>query len=75
MSDHALKTYRLSRKLTQQELAQELGVTDVTVSRWETGARKIDLRELPSISEKTGLPKSALRPDLAAMFAAPEAAA
>jgi transcriptional regulator with XRE-family HTH domain len=73
MSEHPLKTYRTAEGLTQAGLAAKLGVTDVTVSRWETGARKIELDLIASISEKTGIPKSALRPDLAAMFS--EAAA
>lgn len=68
MTDHPLKSYRTERNLTQDDLAKELGVSSVSVSRWETGARSIDTDLLPSISEKTGIPKSVLRPDLAALF-------
>lgn len=60
----ALRNYRTGRKLTQDALAKELGVTSISVSRWETGARKIDDDLLPMVSEKTGIPKRELRPDL-----------
>ena len=65
MADHALKTYRTEQGLTQDALAKQLGVHPLTVSRWEIGARKIDTTKLDGISEKTGIPKRDLRPDLA----------
>ena len=65
VSNHPLRAYRNSRGFTQDALAKELGVTSITVSRWETGARKIDTDLLPGISEKTGISKQDLRPDLA----------
>lgn len=36
-----LRKTRLRLGLTQEELAKELGVQRNTVTRWETGARKI----------------------------------
>ena len=68
VGSHPLKTYRDKREITQEALGKELGVTDVTISRWETGARKIDDELLPMVSEKTGIPKSKLRPDLAELL-------
>lgn len=65
---HPLKLYRDEKGLTQTALAKELGVTDVAVSRWETRRRKIDGKLLAVISEKTGIPKTALRPDLALLL-------
>lgn len=65
MSDHPLKAYRTDRGKSQDELAAFLGVSSVTVSRWETGARKIDKDRLAEISKKTGIPARELRPDLA----------
>lgn len=65
---HPLRRYREDRGLTQDALAKELGVTSVSVSRWETGARKIDDDLLPRVSEKTGITKALLRPDLAALL-------
>ena len=60
--------WREHRGLTQQQMADRLGTSDVTVSRWETGARKIDDERLPRIIEKTGIALSELRPDLAALM-------
>ncbi len=66
--NHRLKKYRTDRGLTQDALAKELGVDPITVSRWETGARKIDDSLLPAVSEKTGIPRVELRPDLAELL-------
>ena len=65
---HPLKSYRDNLGLTQQALATRLGVSSITVSRWETGARKIDCAYLPNVSEKTGIAKRQLRPDLAELL-------
>lgn len=64
----ALKSYREMRGLTQEALAERLGVSSITVSRWETGARKINRELLTSVSEKTGIAVADLRPDLAEIF-------
>lgn len=37
-----LAEWRESRHLTQQQLADRLETTDVTISRWETGKRRPD---------------------------------
>jgi putative transcriptional regulator len=36
----SIRGLRLAMRLTQTEFAEELGVTQVTVSRWETGYSK-----------------------------------
>jgi transcriptional regulator with XRE-family HTH domain len=61
-----LRTYRQSQqpKLSQEALAQRLGVTRLTVTRWESGARKIDPGLVPLVAEKTGIPAKDLRPDI-----------
>lgn len=61
-----LKTYRNSKmpKLSQADLAKELGVSRLTVTRWESGKRKIDPTLVPVVSEKTGIPAKELRPDI-----------
>lgn len=71
-SIHPLKAYRESHDppLTQEQLADKLGVSAVSVCRWETGARKPDGELVPVISRATGIPPGKLRPDLAFMFAA-----
>jgi transcriptional regulator with XRE-family HTH domain len=68
MDSHPLREYRKGRGLTQEALGKELGVTAQTVWRWETGSRRIDSELLASISEKTGISKAKLRPDLAALL-------
>ena len=63
---HPLRTYRESKtpKQSQDDLAKELGVSRITVVRWENGDRVIDEGRLPGVSEKTGIPSKELRPDL-----------
>lgn len=70
VTDHPLKTYRESQNppLSRPALARELGVDRLTVYRWEKGERKIGREKLPEVSEKTGIPKSELRPDLAELL-------
>ncbi len=36
-----LRKARLAKKLSQKELADELGVTTATISRYESGERKL----------------------------------
>lgn len=61
-----LRTYRYNQKpkLSQEALADRLGVTRLTVTRWESGARKIKPDLVPLIAEKTGIPAKELRPDI-----------
>ena len=63
-----LKAFRKKQKLSQQQLASLLDVDRVTVARWETGIRKIGAEKLSDISAKTGIPRTKLRPDLAALM-------
>lgn len=67
---HPLKAFRDRQepRLSQERLADLLGVSRATVNRWETGARKIDDEQLPAIAEKTGIAPAELRPDLAALL-------
>ena len=62
---HPLRTYRETHqpKLSQAALAERLGVARLTVVRWETGERKIDVSLVPKVSEATGIPAKELRPD------------
>jgi len=41
MKPDELETWREKHNLTQAELAAMLGVTNVCISRWESGKRKI----------------------------------
>ncbi len=61
----ALTDYRAAQDMTSADLARFLEQPRPTVHRWETGARKIGRKKLDLVSEKTGIPKRELRPDLA----------
>lgn len=45
-----IKRYRKERKITQDQLAQVLGVSDQAVSRWENGMTYPDIELLPTIA-------------------------
>lgn len=47
----SIKTLRLERNMTQQELGDILGVTAQAVSKWETGLATPDISLLPKISK------------------------
>lgn len=64
-NEHPLAVYRKQNRITQKALAKELGVAEMTVSRWELRERSIGIKNLELVSEKTGIPKRELRPDLA----------
>lgn len=53
---HPLKTWRTDRGLKQSAAAEELGLTEPTLSRYETRARTPSLTQAAKLSEKTGIP-------------------
>jgi transcriptional regulator with XRE-family HTH domain len=65
MDTNPLKAFREAHEISQAELARLLGVSRSIAHRWETGDRKIGPNSLAAVSEKTGIPKKELRPDLA----------
>jgi transcriptional regulator with XRE-family HTH domain len=65
-----LKNYRAHAGKTQAQLAADLNVAVMTVSRWETGERKIGAKSLQRVWQVTGIPARELRPDLAASLEA-----
>jgi DNA-binding XRE family transcriptional regulator len=67
MSDiHPLRAYRQTQtpKLSQEALADKLGVARLTVVRWENGQRKIEGDRILKVAKVTGIPARELRPDL-----------
>ncbi|MBR4069316.1 MAG: tetratricopeptide repeat protein [Clostridia bacterium] len=50
-----IKTFRIAKSVTQEALAQELGVTAQAVSRWENGAAMPDIALLPALSTYFGV--------------------
>ena len=47
---------RREQKLTQEQFAEKLGVSNRSVSRWETGSTLPDLSVMESICQITGVP-------------------
>lgn len=45
-----IKTLRLSNSMTQEQLAQKLGVSAQAVSKWESGTNMPDIQLLPDLS-------------------------
>ena len=50
-----IKILRTQRKMTQEQLADHLGVTYQAVSKWETGANTPDIALLPGIAATFGV--------------------
>ena len=50
-----IKSLRLRRGITQEEMAQHLGVTPQAVSKWERGVATPDIALLPNISAYFGV--------------------
>jgi transcriptional regulator with XRE-family HTH domain len=52
---HPLTDYRKAHGLTRKALADALGVTEVTVGRWENGKRGVSKTFLPVIEQTCGI--------------------
>jgi len=63
---------RKEKKLTQKELAQQLGVTDKAVSKWERGLSYPDISLLSKLSHILGVSASELLNGEKAKLSAPE---
>ncbi len=50
-----IRAFRLHNKLTQEQLAEKLGVTFQAVSKWETNANTPDISLLPGIAKALGV--------------------
>ena len=50
-----IRNYRRKQDLTQEELAERLGVSYQSISRWENGATYPDIELLPAISKLLGI--------------------
>jgi transcriptional regulator with XRE-family HTH domain len=56
----AVRQAREAQKVTQEQLAERLGVAGVYVSRWESGSRPIHLWRIPQIEEALGLARGTI---------------
>lgn len=72
--DELLKDWREANNIGVLAAATAVDVERQTWWRWETGASKVSIDKLDKVVATTGIPRAQLRPDLAAMFAGPEAA-
>lgn len=52
----SLEAARVNAGLTQKELAEELGISNVTVVNWEKGVTEPTLSQLRKISQLSGIP-------------------
>lgn len=52
----SLAAARVNAKLTQEELAEKLGVSKSTVNGWEKGKSEPKLSQLQAISALSGIP-------------------
>ena len=50
-----IKKLRKQKDLTQEQLAEYMGISPQAVSRWETGASCPDISALPQLAELFGL--------------------
>lgn len=71
---HPLRKYRAHRGLKLQDLANLVGLSSAALSRYENGRRRIKPVHIKKIAGATGISAAALRPDLAELFGAGEAA-
>ena len=55
VTGNTIKQLRESRKLTQAELAQTIGVSSKTVSKWETGKGMPDISLLQPLAQALGI--------------------
>ena len=51
----SIKTARLSKKLTQEEVAERIGVSVTTVSNWETGLNNPSLQKAAAMADMLGV--------------------
>ena len=58
--NNQLKKFRLENKLTQQVLADRIGINKTTYSNFETGARRPSLRVALKIQKVTEIPVETL---------------
>lgn len=58
-----LRTARTQRRLTQQALAEQLGMSREAISRYESGERDIHIATLIDLSRALGCPLTELLPE------------
>lgn len=64
MSTHPLREYREEKGISQEELADKLGVSRQAVGLIETGERRVTADNAVEWEKRIGIPREKLRPDL-----------
>jgi transcriptional regulator with XRE-family HTH domain len=59
-----LKAYREAQQLSQQDLADKLGVSRGLVSLWESGHRAVSAEMAVKIEHRLGIDRADIRKDL-----------
>lgn len=57
-----MREAREDAKRTQAELADEIGVSQVAVAKWESGANSVDVRRVRAVAKAYGLKPEQLIP-------------
>ena len=65
-----LSTLLKTRGLRLADLARRMNVHKATVTRW--AQTEVPVERVADVERETGIPSQELRPDLAAVFAAPQ---
>jgi transcriptional regulator with XRE-family HTH domain len=61
---HPIRKYRVQQGMTQQELADRLGVSRALVGLVETGERQINPHDVAKWEKVTGVPREKLLPEV-----------
>lgn len=61
---NALGTYRFERRLSQMDVARVLKTSKATISRYESGIRRIPVDVAKRIHAEFGIPLNEIRPDI-----------
>lgn len=64
MEKHPVTKYREQNGISQEELAERLGLSRWTVNRIEAGERQPSWKSLSDWERVTGIPRHELRPDI-----------
>lgn len=56
----ALHHARVSQGVTQEQIAEALGVAGVTVGRWENGQRSVPIAVLPAVEDRLGFARGTI---------------
>jgi hypothetical protein len=62
--DSILAAWRKSNKKLGAEVADELGITQATWSRWESKSRRVPAERVADVERVTGINRAELRPDI-----------